>query len=275
MLTITKCQDFFYRFCQFFEEICKFFITISSKFLQQVYLLMEETILKNFLNDRLIAHRGVYYNCRENTISAFKEAIKRNYIIELDVRLTKDKKVIVFHVLNLLRLTGINKNISTSTYDELNSIINIPTLEEAIKFVKGRVPIIIEIKSINKKYELEKEVANILDKFDYEFAIQSFNILSLRWFKKNNPQYIRGYLVNGIYSQNKLFNIFILSKLFKYNIAPYYIGIDIKSLDNNNSKKARKKYNIIGYTINNKKEYEKYHNLADNFICNIGKEPFY
>lgn len=174
--------------------------------------------MKNFLNDRLIAHRGVYYNCRENTISAFKEAIK---------------------------------------------------------FVKGRVPIIIEIKSINKKYELEKEVANILDKFDYEFAIQSFNILSLRWFKKNNPQYIRGYLVNGIYSQNKLFNIFILSKLFKYNIAPYYIGIDIKSLDNNNSKKARKKYNIIGYTINNKKEYEKYHNLADNFICNIGKEPFY
>lgn len=231
--------------------------------------------MKNFLNDRLIAHRGVYYNCRENTISAFKEAIKRNYIIELDVRLTKDKKVIVFHDLNLLRLTGINKNISTSTYDELNSIINIPTLEEAIKFVKGRVPIIIDIKSINKKYELEKEVANILDKFDYEFAIQSFNILSLRWFKKNNPQYIRGYLVNGIYSQNKLFNIFILSKLFKYNIAPYYIGIDIKSLDNNNSKKTRKKYNIIGYTINNKKEYEKYHNLADNFICNIGKEPFY
>lgn len=181
----------------------------------------------------------------------------------------------IFHDLNLLRLTGINKNISTSTYDELNSIINIPTLEEAIKFVKGRVPIIIEIKSINKKYELEKEVANILDKFDYEFAIQSFNILSLRWFKKNSSKYIRGYLVNGIYSQNKLFNIFILSKLFKYNIAPYYIGIDIKSLDNNNSKKARKKYNIIGYTINNKKEYEKYHNLADNFICNIGKEPFY
>ena len=130
-------------------------------------------------------------------------------------------------------------------------------------------------KSINKKYELEKEVANILDKFDYEFAIQSFNILSLRWFKKNSSKYIRCYLVNVIYSQNKLFNIFILSKLFKYNIAPYYIGIDIKSLDNNNSKKARKKYNIIGYTINNKKEYEKYHNLADNFICNIGKEPFY
>ena len=92
--------------------------------------------MKNFLNDRLIAHRGVYYNCRENTISAFKEAIKRNYIIELDVRLTKDKKVIVFHDLNLLRLTGINKNISTSTYDELNSIINIPTLEEAIKYLE-------------------------------------------------------------------------------------------------------------------------------------------
>ena len=57
--------------------------------------------MKNFLNDRLIAHRGVYYNCRENTISAFKEAIKRNYIIELDVRLTKDKKVIVVDKLGL------------------------------------------------------------------------------------------------------------------------------------------------------------------------------
>ena len=101
---------------------------------------------KTFLTTNLIAHRGLHYNYLENTLGAFKEAIKNNYIIELDVRLTKDKKVIVFHDNNLFRITGINKNINESTYEELKEIINIPTLQEVLNLVSGKVTIIIEIK---------------------------------------------------------------------------------------------------------------------------------
>ena len=119
------------------------------------------------------------------------------------------------------------QNVSTAeAIEQLNKQQEAQNLEKQQKNIERQLKKAQDKVEKNKKRvtKLEKEVANILDKFDYEFAIQSFNILSLRWFKKNNPQYIRGYLVNGIYSQNKLFNIFILSKLFKYNII--YVGKD-------------------------------------------------
>ena len=54
----------------------------------------------------------------------------KKYIIELDVHLTKDNIVVVFHDNNLKRLTGINKNIKDLTYDEIKNIIDVPTLNE-------------------------------------------------------------------------------------------------------------------------------------------------
>lgn len=48
----------------------------------------------SFIKQNFIAHRGVYNNVEivENSMEAFKEAIKRKYIIELDVHLLKDNK---------------------------------------------------------------------------------------------------------------------------------------------------------------------------------------
>ena len=65
----------------------------------------------SFLKYPLIAHRGIHYKYRENSIKAFRLAIIEGYTIELDVHLTMDAKVIVFHDDNLKRLTGINKEI--------------------------------------------------------------------------------------------------------------------------------------------------------------------
>ena len=54
-----------------------------------------------FLTQSLIAHRGLYNKEKgipENSILAFNKALEKNYPIELDVHLTKDKQVVVFLV---------------------------------------------------------------------------------------------------------------------------------------------------------------------------------
>ena len=86
-------------------------------------------------------------------MKAFAEAIKNNYIIELDVHLLKDSEVIVFHDDNLKRMTGVNKKVKECTYEEIAEIKlketeeKIPLLKEVLNLVDGKVPIIIELKT--------------------------------------------------------------------------------------------------------------------------------
>ena len=60
-----------------------------------------------WLTSTLIAHRGMFSeeeNIPENTLPAFARAMEHGYIIELDVAMTKDKKIVVFHDKKLKRL---------------------------------------------------------------------------------------------------------------------------------------------------------------------------
>ncbi len=72
----------------------------------------------------IYAHRGLFDNKKivENTISAFKKALLDNLNIELDIRVTKDKKIIVFHDSNIKRLTGIDRLVKAMTYEELSKV---------------------------------------------------------------------------------------------------------------------------------------------------------
>ena len=187
------------------------------------------------------------------------------YTIELDVHLTKDNVIVVYHDNNLKRLTGVDKEIDLCTYEEITSIIDVPTLKEVLDLVKGKVAIIVEIK-FNMKYgRLESEVSKLLDNYNGKFAVQSFNPFSILWFNINRKNYIKGYLINGNYLSK-----FILNKLLR----PDFVAVNVKGLDENKIIKIRKKYLVIGYTIKNNLEYNKYYDYADNFICDIGKEPY-
>ena len=57
----------------------------------------------------IFAHRGVHNNIDipENSLLSFKKALKNNLNIEIDVQLTKDNVLIVFHDNNFKRMTGI------------------------------------------------------------------------------------------------------------------------------------------------------------------------
>ena len=229
----------------------------------------------NFLTDRLIAHRGMHNDkYLENTLPAFKRAIIYNYAIELDIHLLKDNNVVVYHDNNLKRLTGIDKLISECTYSDIKKIdcINIPLLCEVLELVRGKVPILIEYKYDTKVGKLERETVKLLDNYKGDFAIFSFNPLTILWFKLNRPNYIRGQLVSDIFPKNFLLK-YILSNMFANIITkPDFIAVNLEMLDNENIVKLRDKYIVLGYTINNKNELAIFKNKADNFICNIRKK---
>ena len=159
-------------------------------------------MITSFLKKELIAHRGLHNkSIPENSIPAFKEAIKKNYIIELDVHALKDGNVVVFHDDNLKRLTGFDKKIKDTTYDEIrnlrlnNTNNHIPLFKDVLKLVDGRVPLLIELKYDNKVGFLEDKLINILNDYKGLYAFQSFSPFSLMYLKKysNVP---RGLLVS-------------------------------------------------------------------------------
>lgn len=226
---------------------------------------------KDFLISKKIAHRGIHYTFLENSLLAFEEAINQNTIIELDVRLSKDNEVIVFHDYNLKRLFNVNRNIHDMTLKEIKEYKYIPTLKEVLKLVQGKTPLLIEIKYENRVGALEKKTSKLLDQYSGEFAIMSFNPLSILWFRLNRIHYIRGYLVHSLLPDNFLLHFFLNHKLLKYIIKPDFIGVNLAGLKDKKIQKLRKKYLLIGYTLKNKEQYQEYFKDADNFIYDLKK----
>ncbi|PIC63298.1 hypothetical protein CSV79_12455 [Sporosarcina sp. P13] len=71
-------------------------------------------------DNQVFAHRGASGSHVENTMSAFKAAVKKGADgIELDVQQTKDGELFVIHDDNMLRLTGVDQQIDQLTATEL------------------------------------------------------------------------------------------------------------------------------------------------------------
>ncbi len=228
----------------------------------------------SFLTKNIISHRGIHDNTKtyENTIEAFQKALKKKYIIELDIHLTKDNQIIVFHDYNTKRITGKNQIIEKTTYKELNNqnIIHIPTLEEVLKIVDGKVPLLIEVKQESKVGPLERMLMEILKKYKGQYAIQSFNALTIYWFKKNYPNILRGQLSYSLKGKkaNIIKKIFFKNMLLNIITKPNFISYKYNELSEKKINKYKKKGIItLAWTISNKEDYLKYKNLYDNLIC--------
>lgn len=221
----------------------------------------------------LIAHRGIHNDeIPENSIAAFENAIYKKFMIELDVHLLKDKQIVVFHDDNLKRMTGIDKNIKDCTYEELKKInlnnnSSIPLLDDVLKLINGRVPVLIELKYDQKVGKLEKELTKILDNYNGDFAVQSFSPLSVFWFKKNRSNYIRGQLLTNNYKANFIIKFLYDHMIFNKITKPDFISYNIKGLPNKNISKIKNKIILLGWTVKNQEEYDKYKNECDNLIC--------
>jgi glycerophosphoryl diester phosphodiesterase len=113
-----------------------------------------------------IGHRGAKAYEPENTLLSFKKALELGVnAIELDVRRTKDGKIVVIHDAKVDRTTNGKGLVSELTLKEIKKLSTekgekIPTLEEALDFLDKKVKILIELKETG----LEEDVLSLINK---------------------------------------------------------------------------------------------------------------
>lgn len=220
----------------------------------------------NWLTRIPIAHRGLFDNQRhipENSMIAFESAVAAGYPVELDVQMLSDDRLAVFHDSFLSRMTEQSGSIINKTSDEvkkitlLNTNQTIPLLEEVLDLIDGKVPVIVELKSRRVVGKFESQVHKLLSKYKGEYAVESFNPLSMKWFKDNAPEFVRG-LLSGFIGRGKLF-----AKLSK----PHFLACDIRYLPSTTIGLLRSKgYPVIGYTAKSKDDYNRVAAYCDNII---------
>jgi glycerophosphoryl diester phosphodiesterase len=139
----------------------------------------------DWLTAEPIAHRGFHDASGrriENTMSAVKAAIARGFSIEVDLQLTGDEQAVVFHDGTLDRLTEATGRVDRMALSALRNVRfrggddRIPTFEELLEEIAGRVPLVIELKSRwNGDRRLERQVAETLGEYAGPAAVMSFD----------------------------------------------------------------------------------------------------
>jgi glycerophosphoryl diester phosphodiesterase len=150
-----------------------------------------------WLAERPVAHRGLHdlnKSCWENTLSAFREAVRHDYAIECDVHLSSDDVPVVVHDDDLKRLTGNEGRPCDYPVSELTAMKigtsndHIPTLTQMLETVAGKVPLVIELKGTEGKDDgLVARVAAQLADYKGKAAIMSFDHWLIRQFPKDAP----------------------------------------------------------------------------------------
>lgn len=149
------------------------------------------------------AHRGLHTkdgSVPENSLAAFTAAIDEGYGIELDLRLTADEQVVVFHDDSLQRMCGEDGRVEEQSYEALSALHllktnqRIPLLSEVLAAADCRVPLIIELKAGPNYKALCRVSWRVLRQYDGDICVESFDPRIVRWFKRNVPGLLRGQL---------------------------------------------------------------------------------
>lgn len=227
-----------------------------------------------------IAHRGLFNNVDvpENSLLAFGKAKEENYGIELDLQLTADNKVVVFHDKTLERMCNSKATIQDLSYEELSGYNllstdqKIPLFEEVLALVDGKVPLIVEIKSHGDFKKTSELANNILSKYNGKYCIESFHPSVLRWYKVNAPEVLRGQLsTNYNKSQNKppvIVRFFLSNLLLNFYSKPDFIAYNHNYKNLLSYRICRKFYKPVNvaWTVRNQEDLEKAKDTFSIFI---------
>lgn len=155
------------------------------------------------------AHRGFFapdQSVPENSLRAFEQAAEHGYGVELDVQLTKDGKVVVFHDDTVDRETLYKGRVDSFTLEELQNMSlfgtvgeknRIPLFTDVMQVLDGKSPTIVELKSTDNYDELCRKTLAILRRCKGPYCIESFDWRIVRWFRINAPDLMRGQLTEN------------------------------------------------------------------------------
>ena len=189
---------------------------------------------------RNFAHRGLHKMDRsvpENSIPAFDAAARIGYGVELDVRLSADGEVVVFHDDDLKRICGVDSRVDELSWAELSRLNlcgtpnRIPLLSEVLAVIDGRCPIIVELKRCRRHAELCRKTYDILSQYHGRWCVESFDPRIVMWFRFHAPEVLRGQLSTRFRSLRKssgAVSAFLLSRcMLNFLSRPQFIAYEI------------------------------------------------
>lgn len=236
--------------------------------------------LLNKLKGFHYAHRGLHSidgTIPENSLVAFAAAKAQGYGMELDVAMTKDGQIVVFHDDNVERACGICRSIEAFDYSELsqlrlfNTQESIPLLNDVLELVDGTVPLIVELKTTQHYISLCEKTARLLDIYKGPYCIESFDPKVVSWYKKNRPQVIRGQLSAAGYNfpnlpryQQLFFSAFLTNILTR----PHFVAYRHEDSWRQPLLKLFKALggSVVAWTVTNEKDHETCLKLFDLII---------
>ncbi|MDO6451862.1 glycerophosphodiester phosphodiesterase family protein [Oceanobacillus profundus] len=160
-----------------------------------------------------VAHRGASGHAPENTMAAFEKAFEMKAdFIEIDVQMTRDGRLVAIHDTTVNRTTNGNGFVGDYTLEEIQQLDagswfgeefageRVPTFEEIIDEYRGKIGILIELKSPELYPGMEEKVAEALIERNMhkpsngKIIIQSFNHESVQLSKQLLPNIPHGVL---------------------------------------------------------------------------------
>lgn len=194
------------------------------------------------MKNRLIAHRGDMTTYPENSLLALRKAAELGFsYLELDIQFSKDVTPFVIHDENLVRTTGINKNIYETTTKELLShsllsplddneskaLLSLATLEKTIEELNNlpEITLFVEIKRQALDYlDLETVANKVLENLEYakfKFVIISF-VKEIIEYIQQKEKYATGWVVRK-YDQ--------VNQTIANDMQPDYLFCNVKKVN--------------------------------------------
>jgi glycerophosphoryl diester phosphodiesterase len=185
-----------------------------------------------------LAHRGLFsadLGIVENSIEAFQRAKEHGLGVELDVQLSSDNKLLVFHDASLMRLCQREGIVQDMVYDELKSLRLLNTESRICTFnevIDLRLPyLMIEIKTSHRRRETVRAVLDALAQYPNPYSICSFDPRIVLEIKKQAPLVERGLIMESYLNNQSLSfleRLVLEFSLFSGVIRPHYVSFDIK-----------------------------------------------
>ena len=234
----------------------------------------------HWLTDAPFAHRGLHgpkAGHVENSLSAFRAAMAKGHGFELDILLSKDNKAMVFHDIDLERLTGRTGRIDDYTAEQLLSDFTlsgsqdiIPTLARLLSTTDGHYPVLVEIKGDQgRPDDSAKAVYKDIQNFEGSLAVMSFYPDIIRWFQRNAPQIPRGLVATTRNDGEMADDYFTADGQISLieELAVDFIAYDIQALPNAVTEYCRAKdIPVLTWTVRSMDLYQKARQHTDNII---------
>lgn len=220
------------------------------------------------------AHRGLHGAGRmENTLPAFEAAVDAGVGIELDLQLTHDGELVCFHDTDLSRMFGRKTRVQFSNYQTLRKYTfpgttdRIPSLHQVLNLVKGRVPLLIEVKPGQRRRKVEA-LASALARYEGPVALQSFDPQMVKKMARRTG--LPSGIIVGKYKdagiakpvREGLENFWLHSPTF----VPDFWSYDVKRLNFEASRLLRKEAPVLTWKVDSRKKLELARLLSDQVI---------